>query len=102
MELLQSAKAIAAKDSEGEIDDMMTSMTFKNNPGSDRKKEEMLDDVSRNRLWGYFSDAVDNAMSLSEVPLSEVRRLEARAAWEEAEAEERELMSESDDDEEDV
>ena len=102
LELLQSAKAIAAKDSEGEIDDMMTSMTFKNNPGSDRKKEEMLDDVSRNRLWGYFSDAVDNAMSLSEVPPSEVRRLEARAAWEEAEAEERELMSDSDDDEEDV
>ncbi|KIW52795.1 hypothetical protein PV05_08415 [Exophiala xenobiotica] len=54
LEILQSAKAIAGKDSEDEIDDMMDTSTFRNNPGSERTKKELLDDVSRNRLWGYL------------------------------------------------
>ncbi|EXJ96377.1 hypothetical protein A1O1_01503 [Capronia coronata CBS 617.96] len=92
LELLQSAKSIPAKDSEEEIEGMMDTFTFRNNPGSDRSKEELLDDVSRNRLWGYFSDAVEDAMSLSETRPSEVKRLEAKAAWEAEEAEERDFM----------
>ncbi|EHY51981.1 hypothetical protein HRR83_003456 [Exophiala dermatitidis] len=75
LELLQSAKAIAAKDSEVEIESMMKSTTFKTNPGSNRTKAELLDDVSRNRLWGYFSDAVEDATSLNETPPSEVKIL---------------------------
>lgn len=96
VELLQSAKSIAAKDSEDEIEDFMSDTTFKNSPGSDRSKEELLDDVSRNRLWGYFGDAVEDATSLSENRPSEVRRLEDKAIWQAAE---REFMEGNQDDE---
>ncbi|KAL2405754.1 hypothetical protein ABEF95_012127 [Exophiala dermatitidis] len=75
LELLQCAKSIAAKDSEDEIASMMKSTTFKTNAGSNRTKAELLDDVSRNRLWGYFSDAVEDATSLNETPPSEVKIL---------------------------
>ena len=98
MELLQSAKSNAGKDSEDKIEDMMSGMTFRNNPGSDRNKEELLRDVSCNRLWGYFGDAVEDAMSLSENRPSEVRTLQAKAIWQAAEEEEREVIEDDEDD----
>ena len=99
LELLHSAKSIARKDSEEEIEDMMSSTTFRNNPGSGRSKEELLNDVSCNRLWGYFDDAVEDAMSLSENYPSEVRRLQIRARWQaDKEEEECELMGDDEDD----
>ncbi|KIW97847.1 uncharacterized protein Z519_01431 [Cladophialophora bantiana CBS 173.52] len=101
LELLQSAKSIAGKDSEDEIEDMMSGETFRNNPGSDRTREELLDDVSRNRLWGYFDDAVDDAQSLSENRPSEVRRLERKAIWEAAKEEEGEYSEDDGDEDED-
>ncbi|KAK5401763.1 hypothetical protein LTR06_010870 [Exophiala xenobiotica] len=91
LEILQSAKVIAGKDSEDEIEDMMDTLTFRNNPGSDRSKEEMLDDVSRNRLWGYLDHAVMDAMSLSKDRPSDLERLRLKAEWEAAEREEREF-----------
>lgn len=81
VELLLSAKSIAGKDSEDEIDDMMGGSTFRNNPGSNGTREELLDDVSINRLWEYFDDAVEDAMSLSITPPSEITRLRQQAAW---------------------
>lgn len=98
VELLLSAKSIAGKDSEDEIDDMMGGSTFSKNPGPDRSREELLDDVSRNRLWGYLDDAVEDAMSLSTTPPSEVTRLRQHAAWQAAEEEDR---GSSEDDEDD-
>ena len=95
VELLQSAKSIASKDSEDEIEDMMDGTTFKTNPGSDRTKEELLDDVSCNRLWGYFEYAVEDAINLSEVRPSETRRLQYRAEDEDDEGDE---YDEDDDD----
>ncbi|KAK5212450.1 hypothetical protein LTR41_001396 [Exophiala xenobiotica] len=91
LEILQSAKVIAGKDSEDEIEDMMDTLTFRNNPGSDRSKEGMLDDVSRNRLWGYLDHAVMDAMSLSKDRPSDLERLRLKAEWDAAEREEREF-----------
>lgn len=79
LELLRSAKLIAGKDSEDEIDDMMEGSCFKTNPGSDRSRAELLDDVSRNRLWGYFDDAVEDAVSLNKIRPSDKKREELRA-----------------------
>ncbi|EXJ75329.1 uncharacterized protein A1O5_02025 [Cladophialophora psammophila CBS 110553] len=101
LELLQSAKSIAGKDSEDEIEDMMSGKTFRNNPGSDRTREELLDDVSRNRLWAYLDDAVDDAQCLSENHPSEVRRLERKATWEAAKEEEGEYSKDDGDDDDD-
>ncbi|KAJ9605982.1 hypothetical protein H2200_009831 [Cladophialophora chaetospira] len=79
LELVRSAKSIAGKDSEDEIADLMKTACFKNNPGSDRSKEELLNDVSLNRLWGYFDDAVEDAMSLNADRPSDVKRETLRA-----------------------
>lgn len=45
---------------------MMKSTTFKENPGSDRTREQVLDDVSRNRLFGFIDRAIEDAQDLSE------------------------------------
>ncbi|KIW62238.1 hypothetical protein PV04_10433 [Phialophora macrospora] len=97
LELLQSAKSIAGKDSEDEIEDMMEGTTFRNNPGSDRTKEELLDDVSRNRLWAYIDYAVADAMSLSENRPSDVKMLQTRQRNRELLAEEYEDEDEDED-----
>lgn len=99
IELLVSARLIARLDSEDEIEDMMDGMTFKTNPGSDRTAEELLDNVSHNRIWGYFGDAVEDAMSLAVDRPSDVKRVEIRARSAAALAEEYE---EDDEDDEDV
>lgn len=54
LELLESAREIAKLDSEDEIAGMMASTTFKKNPGAGRSQQELLEDVSRNWLWGYL------------------------------------------------
>lgn len=94
LELLRSSRTIAGKDSEDEIEGMMASTTFASNPGSDRSKKELLDDVSRNRLWGYFDDAVEDAFSLAARKPSDVRREQAKEAWQRAEEDDRRLMEE--------
>ena len=96
LDLLQSAQLIAGRDSEDEIEDLLGGETFRSNPGSDRTKEELLDDVSRNRLWGYFDKAVEDAFSLVERRPSEVRRLRRKAAWQAAEEKERGFISSDD------
>jgi hypothetical protein len=78
--LLEASRTIAAKDSEDEIADMMTSTTFKSSPGADRSKEELLANVGVNRLWEYFSDAVADAVCLDEEKPSDVRWAEIRRA----------------------
>lgn len=98
LELLQSAKSIAAKDSEDEIEDLMEGSRFRDDAESNRESEELLDDLSLNRLWEYLGDAVDDAISLNEPRPSEVRRLEAREIWRQDEEEERELMGDDTDD----
>ncbi|KAK5946507.1 hypothetical protein PMZ80_000650 [Knufia obscura] len=65
LELLHSARTIAGKDSADEIDGMMGTSTFQSNDGSSRAKEELLEDVSINRLWGYLDWAVEDAGSLN-------------------------------------
>ena len=92
LDILRSAKVIAGKDSEDELEDMMDSTTFRNNPGSERSKEDLLDDVSRNRLWGYLNLAVEDAMSLSKDRPSDLESLRLKAQWEAAEREERERV----------
>ena len=81
LDLLESARTIAGLDSESEIVDMMESKTFKTQPGSARSKEELLADVSRNRMWGYFDDAVADAYYLGKVKPSQVNRERAHAAY---------------------
>jgi hypothetical protein len=91
LELLRSAQLIARLDSKDEIEDMMEGETFKTRPGSDRSKAERLEDVSLNRLWGYFDDAVEDSFYLEpantrpSVIHREHARAVARAAMEEEE-----------------
>ena len=78
-ELLRDSTKIAALDSESEIDGMMRSSTFKSGEDSRRTKEELLKDVSLNRIWGYIDLAVRDAGSLSAERPSEVDRRETQA-----------------------
>lgn len=74
MDLLESATKIAAADSESEVNDMMRDPVFKNGKGSDRSREEPLEDVSLNLICDYldFDYAVRNtaiAIRLSAVQI---------------------------------
>ena len=82
LELLRAATKIAGKDSESEIEGMMRSATFKSAPGSARTRDELLADVSINRIWGYIDLAVQDAGSLSEERPSDVQMRTWRAAFE--------------------
>ena len=64
LDLLKDARECAARESMDEIADMMGSETFKLGPGSHRTAEELLSDVSVNRIWGYLDYAVENASYL--------------------------------------
>jgi hypothetical protein len=93
LELLNDARACAARDSEDEIADMMGGDTFRSGQGCHRSAQELLKDVSVNRLWGYLDWAVQNASHLgpwSERP-SECYTRNARQAWADAEAEDKEF-----------
>ncbi|RSM04495.1 hypothetical protein CEP52_006842 [Fusarium oligoseptatum] len=86
LDLLNDARACAARDSEDEIEDMMESEAKR--LGS-RTAEEMLSDVSVNRIWGYLDWALQNASYLgpwSERP-SEQHTRKLREAWAQAMAE---------------
>lgn len=80
LDLLNDTRACAARDSEDEIKGMMEGKVFRSGAGSHRTAEELLADVSVNRIWGYLDDAVENASYLgpwSEWP-SERRTQEKR------------------------
>jgi hypothetical protein len=66
LELLRTAQAIAAKDNKDEVERLMNSATFKNLPGENPSRAQLLDSISRNSLWSYFEDAVEHASFLAE------------------------------------
>lgn len=96
LELLHSAKAIAAKDSDVEIDDMMEGSTFKTYPGSDRTRAELLEDVSRNRLWGYMDWATEDSRNLSDEKPSDRHMRRIPEIWEQGESEDDTDMNDTD------
>ena len=61
--LLRDARACAAMESEDEIAGYMENER-RRNPQNPRTPKEMLEDVSINRIWGYFDYAVENASHL--------------------------------------
>lgn len=65
LELLENARKNAEKDSAEEIEDMIRE-------GETRTPAEFLDDVSLNRIWGYFDWAVEDATSLASERPSDV------------------------------
>ncbi|KAI0537247.1 hypothetical protein GGR58DRAFT_472306 [Xylaria digitata] len=89
LDLLNDARACAARDSEPEIEDWMKNESARKS----RTAAEFLADLSVNRIWGYLDYAVENASYLgpwSERP-SERHTRENRESWERAVAEEAEL-----------
>ena len=92
LDLLNDARACAARESEEEIRGMMQGSTFNSGAGSHRTAEELLEDVSVNRVWGYLDDAIENAAYLgpwserpSERRMREIGESNARARAEDAE-----------------
>ncbi|KAJ9210657.1 hypothetical protein DTO166G4_7717 [Paecilomyces variotii] len=89
LDLLNDARTCAARDAVDKIEDIMRSEKFKSRPGSDRTAEELLDDLSINRIWPYLYYAVQNASYLgprSERP-SERHTRESNEIWARAKAE---------------
>lgn len=89
LDLLNDARTCAARDAVDRIEDIMRSEKFKSRPGSDRTAEELLDDLSINRVWPYLYYAVQNASYLglrSERP-SERHTREINEMWARAKAE---------------
>lgn len=100
LDLLKDARRCAVRDSEDEIEDMMEGETFNSGEGSSRTAEELLEDVSVNRIWGYLDYAIENASLLgpwSERP-SERRTMKSRESWARAMREDAELDGFLDDD----
>lgn len=64
LDFLKDARMCAARDSEDEIEDIMGTETFKSSAGQNRTAEELLEDVSVNRIWGYLDYAAENACYL--------------------------------------
>lgn len=95
---LEDARVCAARDSENEIADMIAEGDgFGSDEDADRHRtaEEMLEDVSVNRIWGYLDYAVENVVYLgpwSERP-SERHTRENRESWAQAMAEDAEFES---------
>lgn len=100
LDLLNDARACAARDSEDEIEDMMEGEARRLGC---RTAEEMLSDVSVNRIWGYLDYAVENVSYLdpwSERP-SEQHTRKNKEGWAQAMAEEEESDEWADIDRED-
>ncbi|KAJ2999004.1 hypothetical protein NUW58_g150 [Xylaria curta] len=98
-DLLNDARACAARDSESEIEDWMEDESARKG----RTEAELLADLSVNRIWGYLNYAVDNASYLgpwAERPSERYTR-ENEEAWERAVAEDAESGDEAWSDEED-
>ncbi|KAL6707006.1 hypothetical protein ACN47E_004956 [Coniothyrium glycines] len=86
LDLLKDARACAAKDSEDEVQDYLDDDVH------GRTAQEMLSDLSINRVWGYLKDAIANGSYLgppADRP-SERWTREAKKAWDDAIAEEEE------------
>ncbi len=64
LDLLGDARACAARDLENEVEDMLKNETFRSKVGSRRTAEELLADISVNRVWRYLDYAVENASYL--------------------------------------
>lgn len=79
LELLRSATMIAGKDGEDEIDDVKHGSGAKNNAGSEKSRDDLLDGIEGNGLWGHFDDAVEDAVSLNKIRPSDKKREELRA-----------------------
>ncbi|KAI8631115.1 hypothetical protein F5Y19DRAFT_425090 [Xylariaceae sp. FL1651] len=95
LDLLNDARACAARDSENEIEDQMEIERTKHG----RTAEKLLADMSINRIWGYLDYAVENASYLgpwSERP-SERHTREKRKSSAKAIADELEFKEFSDD-----
>ncbi|KAI0455216.1 hypothetical protein F5B21DRAFT_523937 [Xylaria acuta] len=88
LDLLNDARACAARGSENEIGDMMQNERIRQG----RTAAELLADVSVNRIWGYLDYAVENASYLGPWPErpTEWHTKENREAWARAVAEEAE------------
>ncbi|KAF4970561.1 hypothetical protein FZEAL_10013 [Fusarium zealandicum] len=91
LDLLNDARACAARDSEDEIEEMLECEASRSGT---RTPKEMLEDVSVNRIWGYIDWAVENASYLgpwserpSERHTRENKEIYARILAEEAEME---------------
>lgn len=68
LSLLKDARACAARDSDDEIENFMHVEKRKVRPSQRRTPEEMLEDVSVNRIWGYLDWAFENASYLGPWP----------------------------------
>ncbi|KAI0437106.1 hypothetical protein F4803DRAFT_566306 [Xylaria telfairii] len=88
LDLLNDARACAARDSENELEDIL--QCEKTRDG--RTAAELPTDLSVNRIWGYLDHAVENASYLGPWPErpSERHMRENRDAWANAETEDAE------------
>ncbi|KAL6697197.1 hypothetical protein J3F84DRAFT_368278 [Trichoderma pleuroticola] len=98
LDLLKDARMCAARDSEDEIAAIMDAKTFRLSTGPNRTAEELLEDMSLNRIWGYLHYAAENACYLgpwSERP-SEQHTKERKENWARAEEEDEEWSDDED------
>lgn len=64
LDLLNDARKCAVRDSKDEIEDMVKKGAFKSGRGPRQTTEEILTNVSINRVWEYVAWAVENASYL--------------------------------------
>jgi hypothetical protein len=100
LELLENARTNAEKDSAGEIEDTLKHIRLQ---GDTRAAAELLDDMSFNRIWGYFDWAVEDAVSLASERPSDIHRRTNQELWDaavrgEEEEEEDDCFDDSEDD----
>jgi hypothetical protein len=86
LELLENSRKNAEKDSADEIEDML-----------EHNEDLTLEDVSFDRIWGYFDWAVEDAASLATERPSDVHVKTAREFWKAAREEEDNWVDYSDD-----
>ncbi|VUC23858.1 unnamed protein product [Clonostachys rosea] len=82
LRLLGSGRECAARASKDDIKHLMMGERFRKGEGSHRTAEELLADVSVNRLWGYLEHAIMDATylgPLSERPSEVEMRMEAES-----------------------
>jgi hypothetical protein len=100
LELLENARKNAEKDSTDEIEDTLKHIRTH---GDTRTAAEVLDDLSFNRVWGYFDWAVEDAVSLASERPSDVHQRTNKEIWDAAVKEEEEdSFDDSEEDSEDV
>ncbi|EAT76352.1 MYND-type zinc finger protein samB [Parastagonospora nodorum] len=95
LELLENARKNAEKDSADEIEDTLKHIRLQ---GDTRTGAELLDDMSLNRIWGYFDWAVEDAVSLASERPSDIHRRTNKEMWDAPVKEEEDMFSDSEDD----